>query len=304
VTNPQGARCTGPDHAVSIWGTVPGTTRAPSTRDNVGVVYGLQAYRSGAINAEELVTLNENIGGADFDIVRTTARSVADQAALEIAYRAGIVMDGVHLARTPIIDVRGYDEQGIHYIWRSYSLRARLDAANGNHGNHVLWRFGTALTPPAASGLTLASFLAMDEWLTGMRAITRSGSLEQRVLAAKPAGGFDFCYLTGDTAFTTKVRDQALCDADPRLKPHSSPRQVAGGPITENLFKCQLQSLRRDEVPGLTDAQLDRLQAVFPDGVCDWTRPGVGQQPARSPLDFSAGPGGVPLPEPPTSRVL
>ncbi|TMQ16540.1 MAG: hypothetical protein E6J91_11550, partial [Deltaproteobacteria bacterium] len=35
VTNPTGARCTPQDHAVSIWGKVPGTTRAPSTRDNV-----------------------------------------------------------------------------------------------------------------------------------------------------------------------------------------------------------------------------------------------------------------------------
>jgi len=41
--------------------------------------------------------------------------------------------------------------------------------------------------------------------------------------------------------------------------------------------------------------QWERLQAAFPDGVCDWTRPGVGQQPAVSPLTFGGGPGGVPL---------
>jgi hypothetical protein len=152
--------------------------------------------------------------------------------------------------------------------------------------------------------MTLASFLAMDEWLSGMRADTNSATLEQRVLAAKPPGGFDFCYLTADTGFTTKVRDQALCDADARLKPHSSPRQVAGGPITENVFKCQLRPFSPDDYPGLAAAQLDRLQAVFPDGVCDWTKPGVGQKQAQSPMDFSTGPGGVPLPEPPTSHAL
>ncbi|HEX7842571.1 MAG TPA: DUF6351 family protein, partial [Kofleriaceae bacterium] len=140
VTNPGGARCTGQDHAASVWGQVPGGSRAPTTRDNAGVVYGFKAYIAGAINAEEFVTLNENIGGADFDINRTAARSVADPAALDIAYRTGIVMDGRQLARTPILDVRGFDEAGIHYIWRSFSLRARLDAAGG-HGNHMLWRF-------------------------------------------------------------------------------------------------------------------------------------------------------------------
>jgi hypothetical protein len=36
--------------------------------------------------------------------------------------------------------------------------------------------------------------------------------------------------------------------------------------------------------------------------VCDWAAGGVGQQPATSPMDFSAGPGGVPLPPAPQSQ--
>jgi hypothetical protein len=303
VTNPTGARCTAQDHAVSIWGKVPGTDRAPSVRDNVGIVYGLKAFLSGAINGDEFVTLNENIGGSDFDVQHTQARSVADQAALEIAYRSGIVMDGRQLVKTPIIDVRGFDEQGIHFIWRSFSLRARLDAAGG-HGNHVLWRFPGSLIPPAASGLTLSSFLLMDRWLSALRADTSNASRAQQVVADKPADGFDFCYLSFDTGFTIKVTDQALCDLDPGLKTHASPRQVAGGPVTEDILKCQLRPFNRGDYPGLTDAQLDRLQVVFPEGVCDWTKPGVGQQPAQSPLNFSAGPGGVPLPAAPTSHPL
>jgi hypothetical protein len=306
VNNPTGARCTAPDHAVSVWGTIDDGVHpkhAPSTRDNVGVVYGLKAFTSGAINAEEFVTLNENIGGADFDIVHTAARSVADPAALDIAYKSGIVADGRQLAKTPILDVRGFDEQGIHYIWRSFSLRARLDAAGG-HGNHVLWRFTGSLTPTAASGLTLASFLAMDKWLAALKADTSGGTLEQRIVADKPAEGFDFCYLSFDTMFQVKVTDQTLCNLDPGLKPHSSPHQVAGGPITESILKCQLKPFAAADYPGLSDAQLARLQAVFPDGVCDWTKPGVGQQPAQSPLDFSAGSGGVPLPAAPASHAL
>jgi hypothetical protein len=310
VNNRTGARCTAPDHAVSVWGTIDDGVHpkhAPSTRDNVGVVYGLKALQSGAITPAEFVLLNEKIGGADFDVNRTDARSVADAAALPIAYRAGIVTDGRQIAKTPILDVRGFDEQGIHYIWRSFSLRARLDAAGG-HGNHVLWRFSGALTPPAASGLTLASFLAMDKWLAAVKADTSGTTLQQKIVADKPSDAFDFCYLSFDTKFTLKVTDPAICNLDPGLAPHSSPRQVAGGPVTEDILKCQLKPFNPDDYPQVRDATdttlITRLANVFPDGVCDWSKPGVGQQPAVSPLDFTAGPGGVSLPAAPASHAL
>jgi len=38
------------------------------------------------------------------------------------------VSSGRNLGKLPIIDSRGYDEQGIHYIWRSFAERARIDA--------------------------------------------------------------------------------------------------------------------------------------------------------------------------------
>ena len=54
---------------------------------------------------------------------------------------------GKNLGKLPIIDSRGCDEQGIHYIWRTFSERARIDAANGDHENQVMWRYGTGLLP-------------------------------------------------------------------------------------------------------------------------------------------------------------
>jgi hypothetical protein len=177
VTNPNGVRCSGPDYAVSVWGTYAGSNRARVTRDNVGVQYGLKALVAGAITAEEFVVLNERIGGIDADLNSTAARSTADLDAIRIAYQAGIVSDGKHLGETPMIDLRGYDDSnipppagslGIHHIWRSFSLRARLDAANGNHDNHVMWRYGTGLVAPNASGLRLQSFLTIDQWVAGI----------------------------------------------------------------------------------------------------------------------------------------
>ena len=309
LTNPTGIRCTDPDAAKQVWGLVPGTTRANLTYDNVGIQYGLGALKAGTITSEEFVTLNEVIGGSNPDNVLVAARSTADAPALPIAYRAGIVSNGQNLGKVAIIDQRGYDEQGIHYIWRSFSERDRLDQDTGGHGNQVIWRYGTSLLAPAASGLTLMSFLQMDLWLTALntnvpKAAINDSRTQAQVVTAKPSTAFDFCYLTSDTTFSTKVTNQATCDADARLAIRSSPRQVAGGARTENILKCQLKPLvTADYAPAtVTAGQLARLQAAFSSGVCDWSKPGVGQQVPVSPLDFSNGAGGLPFPAAPASR--
>jgi hypothetical protein len=317
MTNPTGTRCGDPDLAAAVWGTTdgiaPGSRRALQTGDNVGIQYGLKALLSGAITPEEFITLNEKIGGTDADSNRTAARSTADLHALGIAYRAGIVSSGKNLGKLPIIDSRGYDEQGIHYIWRSFSERARIDEGNhGNHGNQVIWRYGTGLLPATAAqvtAVTLESFLTMDTWLTNLltsapKETLNSVRTQPQVIAAKPATAFDLCYLTGDVTFATKVTDMALCDADPRLQKHASPRQVAGGPLTEDILKCRLKPLNTAEyLPAtFTAEQLVRLYITFPDGACDWNRHGVGQQHAQSPLTFAAGPGGKRLPPAPESE--
>jgi hypothetical protein len=317
VTNPSGTRCGDPDLATAVWGTTagipPNSTRARQTGDNVGIQYGLNALLAGAITPEEFVTLNEKIGGFDADSNRRAARTTADLPALRIAYRAGIVASGKNLGKLPIIDSRGYDERGIHYIWRSFSERARIDAANdGDHGNQVMWRYGTGLVPATAAqfvAVTLQSFLTMDTWLSDLvesapKATLNAVRTQAQVIDAKPETAFDLCYLTGDVTFSTPVTDVAQCDADPRLMRHASPRQVAGGPLAENILKCQLQPLDVADYAPVTfsAAQLARLQAAFPEGVCDWAGPGVGQQEAISPLTFAAGPGGHPLPPPPVSQ--
>ena len=288
--------------------------RARQTGDNVGIQYGFKALLAGAITPEEFVTLNDKIGGTDTDSNRTAARSSADLPALRIAYRAGIVSSGKNLGKLPIIDSRGYDEQGIHYIWRSFSERARIDAANsGDHGNQVMWRYGTGLLPGTAAqvaAVTTASFLTMDTWLSTLltsapKATLNAVRTHAQVVAAKPAAAVDLCYLTGDASFTTKVFDMSVCDADPRLVKHASPRQVAGGALAEDILKCQLKPLNTaDYLPAtFTAQQLTRLYGTFPDGVCDWSKPGVGQQPAHAPLTFAAGPGGRPLPHAPRSQA-
>jgi hypothetical protein len=324
VSNPDGTRCGDPDLATAVWGTTdnenaPGHKRALQTADNVGIQFGLKALLSTAITPEEFVTLNEKLGGTDADSNTRAARTTADLPALRIAYRAGIVASGKNLGKLPIIDSRGFDEGqppvgafGIHYIWRTFAERARIEADNhGNHGNQIIWRYGTGLLPATASqvaAVTTASFLTMDTWLTTLlssapKETINSVRTQAQVIAAKPTNALDLCYLTGDVNFATPITDMALCDADPRLAKHSSPRQVAGGPLAENILKCQLKPINTaDYLPAtFTADQLNRLYATFPDGVCDWSKPGVHQQPARSPLTFVNGPGGHRLPPAPGS---
>jgi len=325
VSNPSGARCNAWSWAESIWGKVPGSVQARDTRDNTGVQFGLKALLSGAITGEEFVTLNEIIGGSDRDTNLTSARTVADREALDIAYRSGIVMSGAQLAKTAIIDMRGYDDSvinlppgfagfppaalqgvalfGIHMQWRSFSIRDRLDRDGGGHGNQVIWRFGrSGFAAPTA--LAADAFTTMDTWLTTVKADTGSSTLAQKIVSARPAGAIDYCLLSSDAAQTTKVTNQATCDADTYLAARTSPRQVAGGPRTEDILKCQLRPVDAAEYGGrLSASQLTRLNAVFTGGVCDWSKPGVGQQAAVSPLNFKAGAGGQPFPAAPVSKA-
>jgi hypothetical protein len=88
------------------------------------------------------------------------------------------------------------------------------------------------------------------------------------------------------------------------IKNTRSPRIVAGGPQAENIYKCQFKPLDLSD-PDYNGAVFDadqqaRLMAVFPDGVCDWALPGVGQTNAEL-TTFKNGPGGEPLPAAPVS---
>ncbi len=322
VTNPTGTRCGDPDLSAAVWGTTAGlaagSTRALTTNDNIGVQYGLKALLSTAITPEEFVTLNEQIGGVDVDSNATAARSSADLAALDIAYKSGIVASGKNLAKLPIIDSRGYDEGPtgtiIHYNWRSFAERGRLDADAGSSANQVIWRYGTGLLPGTAAqiaAVTTFSFLTMDTWLSSLLTSAPKASInaertQAQVVAAKPAAAVDFCFLTGDATFSTKVFDKAVCDADVKLAVFTSPHQVAGGPQVENILKCQLKPLVFSDYTGIifTAGQQTRLNTVFSSGVCDFTKPGVGQQAPVSPQTYKAGPGGVPLPVAPQSTGI
>jgi hypothetical protein len=58
---------------------------------------------------------------------------------------------------------------------------------------------------------------------------------------------------------------------------HGNPRIAAGGPQTNDVLKCRLRPVRlTDYKVTFTSAQAARLRRVFPGGVCDFGKAGVG----------------------------
>jgi len=311
LLRPQGIRCTAADHDAGMFGKTTGPdgiTRGNSPLDNTGIQYGLKALQAGVIDAEQFTQLNEGVGSftQDFEWV-PPARATASPLALETAYTAGIASDGKQLAKTAIIDLRGNQSSAdIHMNWRAWSVRERLDKANGHHDNQVIWAFtgGGAAQPGAALGLL--SFTTLDQWLANVEADPSNAPVEQKIRSAKPLTAIDRCLNSNGATDAQIAANIPLDAAECPVKYQGSPRQAAGGPLSENVFKCQTKRLDLSgaDYAGVTFTaeQQARLAAVFPTGVCNWSKPGVAQVRADGWTTFEDGPGGRPLGKPPVSE--
>ena len=290
ITNPTGSRCNVYDHAVNSFGKDPATGFARRPLDNVGIQYGLKLLNGSVISVDQFLDLNERVGGFDIDanILPPGGRTVADLQATREAYRSGrLANGGGGLATMPIIDYRAYNDEApngdIHVRYHSFSLRERLVKANGRADNHVMlvedMQYGLY---SSASPLLQRAVLSMDRWITAIRNDTRDIPAIEKVVQNKPADLLEGC-LTRDAARSfiaqAQVRDPATsCEG---LYPSNSfPREVAGAAVAADIVKCQLKSpAPADYVVAFNAPQWARLRAAFPTGVCDWSRPGVEQQP-------------------------
>lgn len=287
-TNPTGIRCTLQDSNVNIAGRDPSTGFARRPLDNVGIQYGLSALTGGRIDGEQFVRLNEQIGGYDIDGRIVAARSRADDDTIATAYRAGLVTGPGPLQDVPIILRNLYtDDLGdIHTRFQAFSVRDRLKDGGRDDPNLLLWTDGAAGKNLVAaltgdSGTGNLPIVVLDEWLTARDRADPAASPAERLQAARPAGAVNRCTLPDGTVLTGgwELYDQpGPCrDAYPV---HLDPRLVAGEPQRDDILKCALKPLDPADYGGALDpSQLERLRSAFPDGVCDYSRPGVGQQP-------------------------
>lgn len=284
VNNPSGIRCAMADFISNVYGVDEATGFGrPIIPDTVGVQYGLGTLKDGVITPEQFVRLNEGIGGLDVEGNRTPHRTSANVDAIEVAYSTGRVnqFDG-GLRWTPIIETRGYTDPGgdFHDRFRSWTMRERLVKANGNADNHI-----SITTSPgaAASAASVEALTNMDAWLTARAALAASRpDLDDAELTrlSRPDGLADGCVAPDGERIVEELTLDPAARCNELYPYHRNPRIVAGGPTTSDVLKCRLKPLDRADYPvTFTDEQWQRLQAVFPDGVCDWSQPGVGQVP-------------------------
>jgi hypothetical protein len=281
--NPGGVRCSIQDAAINLFGPRPESDWGEQERaigrgfagipmDNVGVQYGLQSLQSLMITPDQFVDLNEKIGGLDIDVNLVPTRLAATRTALANAYRTGMINETNNLDQTAIIDCRGPDPALFHDSYRAFTIRARLDREHGSHANQLIWEGPAPIV--ADTQCSKNSFIAMDRWLAAVEQDESEAPIAQKVVDNKPVDITDACW---DGLGQQLLND--LC-GEAVVPIYGTPRMVAGDAITTDANKCQLKPIDPTEYGpiGLSAAQLARLQEIFPDGVCDFSQPGVDQQ--------------------------
>ena len=283
VTNPTGVKCNSLEQLVNQIGRDPKTGFVRSTLDNTGVQYGLGTLKSGGITPEQFVDLNASIGGIDYTGKPVPQRSGADSKALRTVYADDIFNSASQgLKTTPIIDQRtDLDFAGlgndIHTSEWSFVMRARLLKANGTAANQVIIATDTSAGQVAAAAQYELD--AMDRWLTAIAADGSGRSAQQKVLANKPAGLGDGCYLSATERISEQLTHPSGGQCGARYPVAVNTRMVAGQSLAMNALKCRLKPLDfRDYPVGFTAAQRQKLRNAFPTGVCDYRRPGVGER--------------------------
>lgn len=162
------------------------------------------------------------------------------------------------------------------------------------------------------------AFDAMDQWLTAVTADGSTDTLARKVVKNKPASLVDGCYgATTPGAADDFIAERQLfggfnsvfrrgngasspagtVDVAPtptrcnQMFPASSyPRFDAGEPLTGRTMQCTLKPVTEADYagyaalnPGWTGSQraadLAALRTAFPTGVCDFTKPGLEEQP-------------------------
>jgi hypothetical protein len=208
------------------------------------------------------------------------SRTEADPSAIEAAYESGLVNHGD--VEIPMIDWRNYLERELdmHNSHQSFAARQRLLDWDGDASNQIIWFTDVAEVEGDRFDQTPMAFAVIDEWMRNIEANPELG-----VAGNKPAAAVDSCFDTngqlihaGADAWAGILDDAPAGPCTQQFPIYSTSRIVAGGPITGDVFKCALQPIEDAMANGVygdvefTAGELGTLAAIFPTGVCDYTR--------------------------------
>lgn len=306
------------DDLINIYGTDADGWARP-TWDNVGVQYGLESLKKGAITPQEFLDVNFKVGGwkhpremvqegfpllpgitpamvignpALFDPWSSrnmnlqsapdqpAPRTQGDPIAMRAAYTSGMVFSGE--IPLPTIDHRQYLERELdmHNVHQSFAVRKRVLQRMGTSEHLVIWFTDTMPGLPKASQ-SLEALAVMDEWMANIRANPRKG-----VAGNRPARVVDSCFdVNGKLMFAGPDVWDGIIDNKPKgactraFPLFGTSRTVAGAPLEGGIYRCALKSVQRalrdgTYAPWLPDAAaVAKLEQIFPQGVCDYSRP-------------------------------
>lgn len=204
-------------------------------------------------------------------------RSQGNLLAIEAAYRSGQVFLGK--IDIPVIDLRHYMEQNLdmHHTVGSFSARARINKAKTSIGNQVMWMTQKPHTPvPDALN-------AIDRWIKRIKHNPTASVTDN-----KPRDILDSCFdkngeliAEGENVWDGPWNKKSTGECYKTYPPFSNSRMMAGEDITGTILKCHLQPVKKAITSGLyqpVDMQpyQKQLEQIFPQGVCDYTKPDMG----------------------------
>jgi hypothetical protein len=111
-----------------------------------------------------------------------------------------------------------------------------------------------------------------------------------KVAANRPTDlSTDVCFMADGTRINeaSSLDNSGPCGS--KLPYFEDPRMVAGAPLTNDVLKCALRPFMAADYPRMAPPLVARLKAVFPTGVCDYSKPSVGYRPLKGTwLSYSA----------------
>lgn len=299
-TNPAGVRCSILDMMLNPLGPRPESVWSPQEQaaghgfagvpfSNTGVQYGLGALEKGLITPAQFIDLNVKVGGLDINADPVEARIEGDPGAIANVYRTGLVNEANHLDEVAMINHGGPDPGIAHDYAHAFWTEERLQRDQGHTDNRVMW-FGET---PLIGDVRWATeaFLAMDRWLAAVEADQREVPLSAKIVEDKPGDITDRCENVPGVDMKTLPGGEVVCEQPTLQTRLSTPREVAGDDTANDRVACRLRPLDRADydfmpVP-FSDEEWATLEAIFPQGVCDWSEPGQGQGPAETWLTYS-----------------
>lgn len=278
--------------------------RAPVPWSNVGVQYGLQAWKEGRISQQQFFDLNRKIGSwvpqaemkpeklwlisnddsfaglrrfspyqqKNFshqgNAMMLAPRLPGSLDAAKGAWRSGNMFHGA--LNMPLIDVRVYrdDILDIHHSWAAVSSRQRiLDRNKGDNPLQAIW-----MAERNYKQIRWDAFAAMEKWLES--GATNKATFSEDRCVDKEGN----LIATGPQVWDGAWNGKAAGQCSQRFPFNRSSRQVAGDSAAASTLFCQRIPVAEAVSSGIyaplnVSPIQSELEAIFPDGVCDYRQP-------------------------------